>query len=89
MRHAIAGLFFATCASLAVGAAPEKSSTGEGWIDLLKSGKDSPWKKIDARWIPTTDATLDPEKKTRLKAAAKTDDGPVWVNGVDGRVADL
>lgn len=58
------------------------------WVEVLKSGDSSPWKKIDKNWIFAKEVALDAEKTNRLKATP-ADDGPIWVNGTIGRVSDL
>lgn len=58
-----------------------------GWIELLKSGPDSPWKKIDDRWQFAPNVAIDKENPKRLKA--ETGAGEIWANGETGRVGDL
>lgn len=73
---------------LLVMAASTLAADKDGGVELLKSGAESPWKKMDKGWIVAKDVKLDPEKENRLKATA-TDGGPVWVNGPTGRLPDL
>lgn len=77
----------ALAAAARLDAADPPKSPGDGWIDLLKAGPDTPWKKVDSRWVMATDVALAPDRPTRLKAAPG--DGPVWVNGENGRLPDL
>ncbi|OWK43891.1 3-keto-disaccharide hydrolase [Fimbriiglobus ruber] len=94
MRHlpaALMGLVLAACP-----ASPVVAAEPDGWTDLLKSGKDSPWKSVDKNWIFTDSVSLAPAKpdapaktpRTKLLAAAPVEGGGVWVNG-GGRVPDL
>jgi hypothetical protein len=68
-----------------LGADPAKPA-GDGWIELLEAGADSPWKTVDPKWVTATTVALAPDRPTRLKATPG--DGPIWVNG-DGRLPDL
>src|SRR5579883_2066330 len=77
----------AVCLSPAAATGADPSPAAEGWVDLLKSGPDGPWKKVDPKWITATDVTLNPDRPTRLKPTPG--DGPVWVNGETGRLPDL
>lgn len=73
--------------SLAVFAAdPAKPAAGDGWVELLKTGTDSPWRKVDAGWKFAKEAALDKEKPNRLAAEGE---GAVWVNGTTGRLPNL
>jgi hypothetical protein len=80
-------LFALVLVPLALPAADPPNPAWDDWMDLLKSGSDSPWKKVDKGWIVATEVTLAPDKPTRLKATPG--DGPVWVNGEYGRLPDL
>ncbi len=60
----------------------------EGWIDLLKTGPESPWKAVDKGWIATKEVKLDTAKPNRLTATA-VEQGTIWVNGPTGRLPDL
>lgn len=86
MRPLCTVLALASCLPAAYSADPPRPE-GDGWTDLLKSGTDSPWRKIDKNWIHATEVSLTPDKPTRLKATM--DDGPIWVNGETGRLPDL
>jgi hypothetical protein len=89
MRPLFAALTALSCSALAALAAdPPAARPAGGWIDLLKAGPDSPWKKVDPGWVVTDKVGLDPEKANRLKAE-KTDKGDIWVNGEKGRLPDL
>jgi hypothetical protein len=58
----------------------------DGWTDLLKSGADTPFKKVDAGWKFANEVSLEKDKNARLKPSG---DGDVWVNGDKGRLPDL
>lgn len=70
----------------ALAADPAKPADADGWVELLKSGSDSPWQKVDAGWKFAKETALDKEKPNRLAA---TGEGGVWVNGTTGRLANL
>jgi hypothetical protein len=71
-------LVFGSCVVLAADSAD--------WKQLLKSGSDTPWKKVDMRWQFAQDAGLNSMKGKGLVAK---DSGNVWVNGETGRLPDL
>jgi hypothetical protein len=60
---------------------------GDGWKNLMTT---EAWKRFDPGWIITSagEVKLDPEKDTRLKAAA-VKNGLTWLNGEKGRLANL
>lgn len=64
------------------------AAADDGWQELLISGEKSPWKKLDNRWIFAKDATLD-SMTGKLLVAVEPGMGPVWLNGVKGRLPDL
>ncbi|MCZ2343174.1 MAG: DUF1080 domain-containing protein [Bacteroidales bacterium] len=68
-------------------ASPVVAAEPTDWQELLRSGQNSPWKKIDDRWIQTKSVTLNPAKPRALQADPET--GTIWVNGTTGRVGDL
>jgi hypothetical protein len=80
-------LLLATAVS-ALGCASRLAADDAGWIDLLKPGSDSPWKKVDKGWIKASAVKLKPGAENRLEAIP-ADDGPIWVNGPLGRLPDL
>jgi hypothetical protein len=67
---------------------PMHAADTDGWIDLLKIGSDSPWRKVDPGWITAREVTLDSERPTRLKTTPD-ESGPIWVNGTTGRLTNL
>jgi hypothetical protein len=86
MRVLIAGVFVVACVVVTPGAdTPGSPAADDGWIDLMKP---EVWKKFDPAWIVTTEVKLDADKGTKL-VAEKADGGPIWVNGVKGRLPDL
>lgn len=68
-------------------ASPVLAAEPADWQELLQTGPNSPWKKIDERWIQSKGVSLDPAKPRSLKPEA--DSGNVWINGSTGRVGDL
>jgi hypothetical protein len=64
------------------------AADADGWTDLLRTGPDSPWVKVDERWIRSKATALKPDQPNRL-TAEPADGGPVWVNGPLGRVGNL
>jgi hypothetical protein len=88
MRTATLALILAGCVAAATPAADPPKPAADGWIELLKTGSDTPWKKVDPNWIVSDDVKLDPANNRRLKAEKK-DGGAVWVNGEKGRLPDL
>lgn len=86
MRRVLFALILATLPPTSRAADPP-AVAGDRWTDLLKAGAASPWKTVDAKWIFAGDATLNPDRPTRLKAVPGS--GSVWVNGETGHVADL
>jgi hypothetical protein len=77
----------ALLAALTLALPAAEPPAADGWVELLKSGPDSPWKKVDPGWVTTTVVTLAADRPTRLKAAPGG--GPIWVNGESGRLPDL
>jgi hypothetical protein len=67
---------------------PAAAADKDGWTDLLKSGPDSPWQKVDPNWVLAGEVGLDPDQPKRLKAKP-ADGGPIWTNGKTGRLPDL
>jgi hypothetical protein len=74
--------------ALLLAAAPAAAADKDGWIDLLKAGPDSPWRKVDPNWVFAREVGLDPDRPTRL-LATPAEGGTVWVNGKTGRLPDL
>ena len=70
----------------ALGVSLPLTAAEPGWVELLKSGSDTPWKKLPAGWVFASDASLDPANPKKLKA---TGDGPIWVNGEKGNLPNL
>jgi hypothetical protein len=58
----------------------------DNWVELLKSGSESPWRKIDKNWVMAQEVTVDDKKPTKL---VPTGEGTLWVNGQLGRVENL
>ena len=82
MRRAFLGVL----AALLFGTATAADT--DGWTDLLRTGPDSPWVKVDARWVRARAAALKADQPNRL-TAEPVEGGPVWVNGTLGRVGNL
>lgn len=61
------------------GSAPRLTAADPQWVDLLKRGPDTPWKKVDERWVFASDVALDPANPKKLKPTPAAD-GPVWAN---------
>ncbi len=74
--------------ALLLAAATATAADNDGWVDLLKAGPDSPWRKVDPNWVFASEVGLDPDQPNRLKAKP-AEGGPVWVNGKSGRLPDL
>ena len=64
------------------------SSKETEWTPLLVAGESSPWQKIADGWIPTDKVQLSESNPKRLQCE-KVADGPIWVNGINGRVQNL
>jgi hypothetical protein len=82
MRSVVSG--FVAFASILSADIHGLAQDAEGWIDLMKP---TAWQKFDAKWIITSDVTLDPKNPKKL-AATPVDGGTIWVNG-PGRLPDL
>jgi hypothetical protein len=70
----------------ALGCASRLLAADPGWVELLKQGSDSPWKKMTPGWVFASDVALDPANPKKLKP---TGDGPIWVNGEKGNLPNL
>ncbi len=91
MRSTLSVFAFALAATPFVAAADPAAPAAapgvpDGWTDLMKPDV---WRKFDAGWIATDKVELDAAKKDSKLKAAKVEGGPIWVNGVTGRLPDL
>jgi hypothetical protein len=51
---------------------PALAADKDGWVELLKPGPETPWKKMDKGWILAKDVSLDAEKQNRLRRPRPT-----------------
>jgi hypothetical protein len=81
-------VLFAASLAVAVGFAPRLVAEEPAWIDLLKTGPDTPWKKLDAKWVFASAVELDSDPKSKKLKPTAAMNGPIWVNG-PGSLPDL
>lgn len=85
-RHSLLALTLSL--TLALPSLASDPTQADGWINLLQTGANSPWQKVDPAWIVTCAVALDPEAQTKLRATPAPD-GRIWVNGENGNLPDL